>query len=130
MPMNTTADTTTAGQALTAELRWYFRIGPRTRQYRDSKYTRLADRMVEAIAEAATLPGCYSPRTAEPLSKGYAVAIGYSKHVKGYRINPTKIAAITAMSPWRFAGFLGEMVDAGITNTGEAERFYSEWQAA
>jgi hypothetical protein len=128
--MNTTADATTAGQELTAELRRYFQIGPRTRQYRDSKYTRLADRMVEAITEAATLPGCYTPRTADPLSKGYAVALGYSKHIKGCRICPTKIAAISAMSPWRFSGFLGEMVDAGITNTGEAERFYTEWQAA
>src|SRR5882762_2967560 len=114
----------TAGQKLTAELRRYLHLGPRTRQYRDSKYTPLRERMVELLMETATLPGCYGERTENALKVGFVVALGYNKHIGGYRISGTKIAAIKAMSPWRFAAFLGEMADAGITNVGEAEDFF------
>jgi len=29
------------------------------------------------------------------------------------------------MSPYRFAAFLGQQVDADVTNVGDAERFYA-----
>jgi len=120
----------TAGQSLTAELRRYFSVGSRTRQNRDPIYGPLRGQMIEAVMQAAMMPGYYSERTEKALRTGFAVALGYNKHVVGCRISGTKIAAIKAMSPYCFAAFLGEMVDAGITCTGDSEDFFAKWEAA
>jgi hypothetical protein len=60
--MNTTQ---TAGQALTAELRRYFHIGPRTRAYRNGLDVKA--QMLEAITNALYYPGYYGERTQEIL---------------------------------------------------------------
>lgn len=45
---------------------------------------------------------------------------------EGYRIPGILAYRISQMTPWQFAGFLGEMVDAGVTNVGEGEVFFSK----
>ena len=119
-----TATQDTAGQNLTAALRRYFSVGPRTRRYR--KGTDLHIEMVAAISMAAQYPGYFVERTQDALHAGYGAALAYEKHVQGYRISGTLAARISAMSAWQFAALLGQMVDAGVTCTGAGERFFTE----
>lgn len=117
----------TAGTALAAKLRYYFSIGPRTRRYRQGRDMHQA--MVEAIETAAYYPGYYADHIQRPLENATGVAFSYRKHVEGYRISGVKIADINALSPWQFAAFLGQMVDAGVENVGQGERFLNGWAA-
>jgi hypothetical protein len=80
--------------------------------------------MIEAIHFAATRPGYYTDRTHDALHPAYGAALAYTKHVTGYRISGTLAYHINSLSPWHFAALLGDMVDAGVTNTGEGERFF------
>ncbi len=122
----------TSGQTLTATLRRYFSLGARSRRFRADRYGDRRDLhhdMIEALCNAAQCPGYYAPATQDALHTGFGAALAYGKHISGYRVSGTLIAAINAMSPWQFAGLLGDMVDAGVTNTGEGERFFSEMAA-
>ena len=112
-----------AGQELTATLRRYFSVGPRSHRYRDG--SDLHRDMVRALFNAAWYPGYYVPETQDALHAGFGAALAYDKHVGGYRIDGTLRARISAMSPWHFAAMLGGMVDAGVTCTGDGERFFA-----
>jgi hypothetical protein len=121
---------TTAGQNLTATLRRYFSVGSRTRRYRKSRWGSHFDDlhadMIEAIRQAAVYPGSFVPATNDALRAGFGAAMSYDKHVGGYRIDGTLRQRISEMTAWQFAALLGEMVDAGVTCTGDGERFFSE----
>ena len=119
-----TTTQSTAGQDLTATLRRYFSVGPRTRRYRARRD--MHAEMVEAITNAAQYPGYYTGRTQDALHAGFGAALAYEKHVRGYRISGTLAQRINKMSAWQFAALLGRMVDAGVTTTGAGERFFSE----
>lgn len=119
-----TATAQTAGQELTAELRRYFRVGARTRRYRNS--ADLHDSMIEALHTATVYPGCYSQRTNDIFASAWGVYLSYAKHVGGYRIDGMLRYRISQMSPYQFAALLGRMLDEGIQNTGDGERFFSE----
>lgn len=124
-----TATTTTAGQDLTATLRRYFSVNSRSRRFRKDRYGCRQDlhaAMVEALTNAATMPGYYSENTESALRTGFGTALAYDKHVNGYRIDGTLRFHITEMSPWNFAALLGQMVDAGVTCTGDGERFFAD----
>lgn len=110
-------NTTTA-----AALRRYFSLSPRTRRYRDGED--LFGRMLEAIQIAATQSGYYTETTEKALRPAYGAVLAYEKHVNGYRIDGTVRASIQSLTPWQFAGFIDQMVAAGVTNTGEGERFF------
>lgn len=112
----------TKGQRLTAELRRYFSVGPRTRRYRNS--ADLHRDMIDMLTNNAHYPGYYSPAITEILNGTFGVALAYGKHVGGYRIDGLLRAHIAAMTPWQFAALLGQMVDASVTNTGEGELFF------
>ena len=118
----------TAGQDLTAALRRYFSLGTRTRRYRKDEYGRrdMHAAMIQAIKEAATMPGCFVEHTENALRTGFGTALAYDKHVGGYRIDGTLAREINEMSAWNFAALLGQMVDTGVTCTGEGERFFAE----
>lgn len=116
--------TQTPGQDLTAALRRYFSVGPRTRRYRRS--VDLHAEMIEAITLAAQYPGYYCEGTQDALYAGYGVALAYEKHVDGHRIDGQLQRVISEMSPWHFAALLGQMLDAGVETTGAGERFFSE----
>jgi hypothetical protein len=128
-----TTTQTTAGQELAATLRRYFPIGTRTRRYRKDSYGCRQDlhaKMAEAITYAATLPGYHTERTQVALAAGFGAALPYDKHVKGHRVPGILAQRINAMTPWQFAGLLGDLVDAGVTSTGEGERFFAEMARA
>lgn len=119
---------TTAGQELTATLRRYFSVGPRTRRYRPRGDYRqdLHHSMTEAIALAVTHPGYFGEEMTAALRPGWGAFLAYDKHVGGYRIDGTLRQHITSMSPWRFSALLGAMVDAGVTCTGDGERYFAD----
>jgi hypothetical protein len=122
----------TPGTTLTAELRHYFHIGSSTRHYRKSRLGNRQDlhnEMVEAIESAAAYAGYFHQPMQDALTNAGPVACSYRKHVGGYRLNGNIIAAINSLSPWQFAAFLGQMVDAGISNVGEGEQFLNGWVA-
>lgn len=124
---------TTAGQRLTAELRRYFRIGPRSRRYRTVQRWGRQDlhrEITEAIEMACTQPlGFYTQHATDALMPGWPALLSHQKHYDGYRMSPTLRRHIELMSPWQFSALLGRMVDAGVTNVGEGERFYSAMAA-
>jgi hypothetical protein len=51
--------------------------------------------------------------------------MSYRKHYDGYRMDPALRRHISEMSAWQFAALLGRMVDAGVANTGDGERFFA-----
>jgi hypothetical protein len=122
-----TTQTRTAGQELTAALRRYFSVGTTTRRWRKADGYRqdLHAEMTEAVMNAARYPGYFTEKTQDALSAGFGAALSYGKHVQGYRVDGTLAMRINAMSAWQFAALLGEMTDAGVTCTGEGERFFS-----
>ncbi len=123
----TTAAAKTAGQILADTLRANFGIGTRTRRY-GKLYGYRADlhlAMIETIENAVQLPGYYSPAKTEILRTAWGAAMSYRKHACGYRLDGVLAQHINALSAYRFAALLGRMVDAGVSNTGEGERFFA-----
>lgn len=125
----------TNGQQLAATLRRIHHIGTRTRQTRKdplgtkAKQNVIADAMA-SIDQAALHPGCYTKPTEDALKTGWAAVSGWYKHVEGYRLNGAQTAYLKSLTPWQFTALLGEMVDAGISNVGEAERWFAARQNA
>lgn len=97
-------------------------MSARTRTYRDGM--NMKDQILEAIANSNNFPGYYSEAKSELFRAAYPAFNAYLKHVKGYRIDGMTAYRIERMTPWQFAGFLGEMIDAGITNNFEGELFF------
>ncbi len=121
-------DTRTAGRKLADALRQNFKIGTRTRRYGKvfGSRTDLHAAMIESIRNANNYPGYYGPEKTAALAPGFTVALAYGKHVAGCRIDGVLARRINEMSAYRFAELLGRMVDAGVTNVGEGERFFQE----
>ena len=122
------ASTKTPGQQLAATLRRYFSIGTRTRRYRTGSDGRrdMHGAMAQALIDAAQYPGYFSEATETALRPGFATALAYEKHVIGCRIDGTLAFHIKSLSAWQFAALLGQMVDAGVTCTGDGERFFAQ----
>lgn len=118
----------TPGQQLAATLRRIGTIGTRTRRYR--KGTDLHKAMLEAIQNATVYPGYYTGETHTALASAWSVFNAWTKHVDGCRIDPVLRSKIAKLSPWQLANLLGQMVDAGVTNTGEGERFFASLRLA
>jgi hypothetical protein len=117
--------TSTAGQALTVELRKAYAIGPRTR------WNRRAGRMVnrgymlsdirDAIGEYR---GMESAERTAIFDNAHTALAAYGKFVDSYRIDGLLRCEITTTSPWEFTAFLGEMVDSGASNMAEFEMWF------
>lgn len=120
----TSTATQTAGQILAAALRQNFRIGTRTGRY-GKVFGDLHTSMIEAIENAVQLPGYYGPEKTDAFSAAWGAAMSYRKHVNGYRIDGQLAFHINGLSAYRFAALLGRMVDAGVSNAGEGEAFFS-----
>lgn len=112
----------TPGQVLAAELRREFSIGARTRRRRGR--TDFRRDIIEAIESATRYPGTYVGARHEAYARAWVIACAWRKHVDGYRIDGVLHSRITQMSPWQLTALLGRMVDAGISNVGEAEVFF------
>jgi len=102
------------------------RMNTRTRNYRDSKFTGLKDDILEDIAMNNNYPGAFSEERTRLYNAAYIAMLAWDKHVRGYRIDPILNAQLQKLTPWEFAGFLGEMIDAGIANVGQAEYYFQE----
>ncbi|MEV8636834.1 hypothetical protein AB0395_34850 [Streptosporangium sp. NPDC051023] len=113
----------TTGQTFATTLRATLHIGPRTRRRRAG--LDVVDDMLEQVTLAATLPGYHAPARQEALAPGFAAVLAWRKHVDGYRIDGTQRAYLVSVSPWRFAAILGDMIDAGVSNSGEGERYFA-----
>lgn len=101
------------------------RINGRSRDHRDG-YS-LKAQMIEDIFNSNNYPGYFGPERSELYHEAFGVALAYNKHVNGYRIDGLLRFRIDSMTPWQFAGFLGEMIDAGVTNCGEGEIFFQQY---
>lgn len=112
----------TAGQRAADRLRKILRVGSRTRRWRGGED--LHEEMLEAVTHAVTLPGFYSEQTTALLRPLFAAVNAHVKHINGHRVPGELHAMISAMTPWQFAAYLGNMIDAGVTNVGEGECYY------
>lgn len=119
-----TTTQTTAGTEFAATAARYFRFSAQTRRFR--KGTDLHAEIAEAVHMAATLPGYFSENTQQALRAAFAAVCGYEKHILGYRARPETCAKVAAMSPRQFCQMLADMVDNGVSNQGEAERYFQE----
>jgi hypothetical protein len=113
----------TAGQNLTATLRTYFHVSARTRRVR--KGQNLQNEMLDMLLTANQYPGYYSEAQHEALRGSFALWASWQKHVEGYRIDGMLRYRLTTMSPWEFSALLGDMLDAGVTNVGQAEEYFA-----
>ena len=130
--------TQTDGQQFTQTLRKISQIGPRTRQHRDYPGSRKSDgyttqqdviRWALDTVTWAVCDGAYSNHENDLLRLGWGAVCSWHKHVEGYRLDASQHAYLTSLSPWEFTALLGEMVDAGIANVGEGERWFEERRA-
>ena len=123
----------TDGQTFAKAICKYMSIGPTTKRYRRIKGSHFDhDLHADILANveiAATDPKFFSStEQASALALAIAPVRSHRKHVQGCRINGTKIAKIQSLTAWQFVQYLASMIDAGITNVGEAEEFYRKME--
>lgn len=121
------AANSTKGQIFAREMRSYLHIGPRTRRFASKKWTEDGHRdVLNLIAEANNTPGMRNADREAIFQTGFAALCSYEKHIAGYRAAATLVAHIDSMTPHHFVGLIADMIDAGISNVGEGERFFAE----
>ncbi|MFJ3950251.1 hypothetical protein ACIPXV_09300 [Streptomyces libani] len=114
----------TKGQIFAREMRSHLHIGARTRRTRQGRD--LHEQILECITNAAWNPGYYAASRQEVFQAGFGAWISYDKHIAGYRADGDLIAHIKGLTPHQFCALLGDMIDAGMANVGEGERFFAE----
>lgn len=117
----------TKGQNFAREMRSYLHIGPRTRRFNSKKWTVDGHRdVINLIAEASYNPGMHNADREAIFRTASAALRSWEKHIDDCRANPVLVYRINEMTPHQFVGLLGDMIDAGITNAGEGERYFAE----
>lgn len=96
-------------------------IGGRTRRYR--KGADLFNLILSDVQTAVESPFAFSKTSTAALTSGFIAAWAYHQHIDGGRARPEICLAVKDLSPYRFAQFLGRMIDAGISNMYEAEQW-------
>lgn len=115
-----TAAEQTAGQKFTASMIRNFGIGTRTRNRKA-----LREDVLEAVVNAATVPGYYNEARAAAFSPAYAAVNGYYANSGGNRVDAIVGWYLReGVSAYQFVKMLGRMVDAGVTTTYQAEQFF------
>lgn len=114
----------TKGQQFAKDMRKNLGIGTRTPLRRLG--LNLRQSILEAVQNATYTTGYYAPAREELFRKAAAAMRSYDAHIAGYRVNGDLVAHINAMSPWQFCNLIGQMIDAGVTNTGQGERYFRE----
>jgi hypothetical protein len=119
---------TTKGQRFAKDMRKNLAIGTRTRRWgsRVFKGSDLHRMILECIAEATHYDGMYSEARTELFRAAFPALCSYEKHILGGRADAVLVAHCNSLTPWQLCNLLGDMVDAGITNVGEGERFFAE----
>jgi hypothetical protein len=118
----TTTQTLTTGREFATTMLRNFGIGARTRRTRDGM--NMVTEIIEAVERATYLEGYYGEEKIRIFRAAFAPVGGYQKHILGYRARPETCAKIQAMSPYQFVMLLADMIDAGVTNMGEAETYF------
>ncbi|MFD8545687.1 hypothetical protein [Streptomyces sp. NPDC059649] len=113
----------TKGQNFAREMRSFLRIGARTRRIRQGRD--LQAQILECITNAAWSTGYYNADREQTFRAAFGAWMAYDKHIAGYRVDGILIAHIKAMTPYQFCALIGDMIDAGVTNAGEGEIFFS-----
>lgn len=114
----------TKGQQFAKSMRDNHGIGTRTRRHR--KGVDLHAEIMESIRNATFYPGWYGEERQEIFRAAFGAWQSYNKHIAGYRANANVVSHINALSPYQFCALIGRMIDAGISNVGEGERFFTE----
>lgn len=110
----------TAGQIFTASMIRNLGIGTRTRNRRA-----LREDILQAVQNAATVPGYYSPERTAALRPAYPAVNGYHANSGGSRVDAIVGWYLReGVSAYQFVKILGRMIDAEVTNTYEAEQFF------
>ncbi|MGW3427980.1 hypothetical protein ACWDHW_08485 [Streptomyces melanosporofaciens] len=115
------------GQQFAKDMRKNLGIGTRTRRFRLGRD--LHAEILECIQHATFDAGWYSEQRENLFREGFGAWQSYEKHIAGYRVDSKVITYINGLSPYQFCNLLGRMVDAGITNVGEGERFFNQLRA-
>ena len=118
----------TKGQQFAKDMRKNLGIATRTRRFR--KGLDLHAEILECIQHAVFDAGWYLQQREELFRAAFGAWQSYNKHIAGYRADSNVITHINSLSPYQFCNLLGRMVDAGITNVGEGERFFQQLRAA
>ena len=118
--MNTTK---TTGQQFTDMIRKSLRMNSRTLDRRDGGS--IKTRILESIQEAVQYEGYYGTERTNLSRAAFGPWMSYQKHVDGYRIDGALRYRITSLSPWAFAAFIGDMIDAGVQTTGDGEIYFN-----
>lgn len=117
----------TKGQNFAREMRTHLRIGVRTRRFDSKKWQRDGHRdVMQAIADANNYPGSMNAEREAIFQTAFSALCSWEKHIDGYRADAALVSHINQMTPHQFVGLIGHMVDAGITNAGEGEQFFTE----
>lgn len=111
----------TKGQQFAKTVTRINQVGPRTRRTR--KGIDIVASMLSDAQEAVSSPFMYSETSAKALAAGWTAVTAYYKHIDGGRARPETCLAVKSLSPYRFAQFLGRMIDAGFSNMAEAEQW-------
>ena len=118
-----------AGRTAADSVRTYFGIGPRTKWY-GKRYLRREHITETLMLIVSGQDGEHRPATEAGARALYAPLLSWNKHVEGYRIDGELAMNLRALSPYQFVALLGQMHDAGVTNVGEGERFFSAMRQA
>ncbi|MFK0045558.1 hypothetical protein ACIQU4_15795 [Streptomyces sp. NPDC090741] len=116
----------TKGQIFAREMRAYLHIGARTRRFA-KRWTADGHRdVMQAIADANNYCGSLNAEREAIFRTAFSALCSWEKHIDGYRADAALISHINAMTPHQFVSLIGDMIDAGISNVGEGERFFAE----
>jgi hypothetical protein len=120
--------TITAGQIFARDMRKNLGIGTRTRRFNTKKFGGhdMHRTILEAIANATFESGYYSEPREAIFRTAFATYSSYEKHIHNYRASAEVVSHINALSPWQFCNLIAEMIDAGVSNVGEGERFFRQ----
>lgn len=117
--------TPTAAQTFTASMLKNFRIGTRTRLRAD-----LREDILNAVHNAAVMPGYYNQARTAAFRPAFAAVGGYTKHIDGGRVDAVICWYVReGLSAYRFVKLIARMIDAGVTNMLEAETFFAGLRA-
>lgn len=107
------------------EIRRYFSIGPRTRNFRkDAGRDGVIGDLAERIQVSCNYPGYDGPELTAACQLLLPAIWSWGKHVEGYRLPGYQIANLRVLTPWQWLALLGDMVDAGVSCTGDGERYF------
>lgn len=116
----------TKGQIFAREIRSYLNIGPRTRRFNSKKWIEDGHRdVLHLIAEANNHPGMRNAEREAIFQTAFAALCSWESHIASYRADGVLVSYINTMTPHQFVNLLADMIDAGISNAGEGERFFA-----